>query len=603
MVPAKMRGAVARYLHLPESELGEVRMVHRTLDCRRRNVLYHCVVEVGCGERTPQLLTHTVAQSESRESSLSMPSPSNVSERSELTQHSKLITQKVLSLPLTPSHSLSLPPKTVLIVGAGPAGLFAALRCLQLGMKPVIVERGKPVEERKYDIARLAREKVVNPDSNWCFGEGGAGTYSDGKLYTRSTKRGDVGAVLRTFVDHGADPDIMLEAHAHIGTDRLSGIIANMRHTIEAAGGEYHFNTRVTDLIVRDGRVHGVVTDAGEVTGAAVILATGHSARDIYYMFQRHGWLLEAKPFALGVRVEHPQELINEIQYHGKGYSKYLPPAAYSLTTQVYSSNNAITRSSSQHGVFSFCMCPGGVIVPAATADGQQVVNGMSNSRRNSPFANSGIAVTVDLKDVATLNLELGTLNFEPGTLNLKPGGMPSALPTTLNLKPGTLNLEPETLNLEPGTLNQSLPTLAFQMQVEQIMFHAGGDAINAPAQRLVDFLRRKASSTLGKTGYMGDVVSAPLHELLPPFVVDSLIQGFRDFDRKMHGFITEDATLLAVESRTSSPVRIPRDKETLQHPQLQGLYPCGEGAGYAGGIVSSALDGIRCVNNFANIG
>ena len=580
MVPAKLRGAVARHLHLPESELGEVRMVHRTLDCRRRNVLYHCVVEVGCGERrveseewTPQLLTHTVAQSESRESSLSMPSPSNVSvppalqalstaeistiseKRSELTHNSKLTTQKVV------------------IVGAGPAGLFAALRCLQLGMKPVIVERGKPVEERKYDIARLAREKVVNPDSNWCFGEGGAGTYSDGKLYTRSTKRGDVSAVLRTFVDHGADPDIMLEAHAHIGTDRLSGIIAGMRRTIEAAGGEYRFNTRVTDLIVRDGRVHGVVTDAGEVTGAAVILATGHSARDIYYMFQRHGWLLEAKPFALGVRVEHPQELINEIQYHGKGYSKYLPPAAYSLTTQACG-----------HGVFSFCMCPGGVIVPAATADGQQVVNGMSNSRRNSPFANSGIAVTVDLKDIATLNLEPGTLNQSL---------TPAHYPLSTNHSP--LNLEPETLNLEPGTNLSPLSTLAFQMQVEQIMFHAGGDAINAPAQRLVDFLRRKASSTLGKTGYMGDVVSAPLHELLPPFVVDSLIQGFRDFDRKMHGFITEDATLLAVESRTSSPVRIPRDKETLQHPQLQGLYPCGEGAGYAGGIVSSALDGIRC--------
>ena len=545
MVHTKLRSAVARHLHLSEEALGEVRVVRRTLDCRRRNVIYHATVEIG---------SHNEIDDDAN----------------------------VLSLPLTPSHSLSLPPKTVLIVGAGPAGLFAALRCLQLGMKPVIVERGKPVEERKYDIARLARDKVVNPDSNWCFGEGGAGTYSDGKLYTRSTKRGDVASVLRTFVEHGADPDIMLEAHAHIGTDRLSGIIANMRRTIVEAGGEYRFNTRVTDLIVRDGHVCGVMTDDGDITGDAVILATGHSARDIYYMFQRHGWLLEAKPFALGVRVEHPQELINEIQYHGKGYSRYLPPAAYSLTTQACG-----------HGVFSFCMCPGGVIVPAATADGQQVVNGMSNSRRNSPFANSGIAVTVDLKDVSTLNLEPGTWNqslstahypltTDHSTLNLEPGGMPSALPTTWN---------------------QSLSTLAFQMQVEQRMFRAGGDAINAPAQRLVDFLRRKSSSRLGKTGYMGDVVSAPLHELLPDFVVDSLIQGFRDFDRKMHGFITEEATLLAVESRTSSPVRIPRDKETLQHPQLQGLYPCGEGAGYAGGIVSSALDGIRCVNNLANIG
>ena len=491
MVPAKLRIAVARHLHIPEKDLPDIRLIRRTLDCRRRSVLYHCIVSVS-GEK------------------------------------------ETISLPLTPTYSLSHPKKTVLIVGAGPAGLFAALRCLELGMKPVIVERGKPVEDRKYDIARLAREKVVNPDSNWCFGEGGAGTYSDGKLYTRSTKRGDVSSVLRTFVGHGADPDILLEAHAHIGTDRLSGIIANMRHTIESAGGEYHFNTRVNDLIVRDGRVCGVVTDGGEIIGDAVILATGHSARDIYYMFHRHGWLLEAKPFALGVRVEHPQELINEIQYHGKGYSKYLPPAAYSLTTQACG-----------HGVFSFCMCPGGVIVPAATAEGQQVVNGMSNSRRNSPFANSGIAVTVGLADVS---------------------------PLTSYLSPFTL--------------------LDFQREQEQKMFHAAGDVINAPAQRLVDFLRRKPSSRLNKTGYMGDVVSAPLHELLPDFIVDSLIQGFH---RKMHGFITEDATLLAVESRTSSPVRIPRDKETLQHPQLQGLYPCGEGAGYAGGIVSSALDGIRC--------
>ena len=532
MVPAKLRGAVARHLHQSEERLGAVRLVRRTLDCRRRNVIYHATVEIG--------------------------------------SHNEIDDNGIVLNSLNFLNSLN-SHKTILIVGAGPAGLFAALRCLQLGMKPVIVERGKPVEERKYDIARLAREKVVNPDSNWCFGEGGAGTYSDGKLYTRSTKRGDVSAVLRTFVEHGADPDILLEAHAHIGTDRLSGIIANMRRTIVDAGGEYHFNTRVTDLVVKDGRVYGVITEDGEIFGDAVILATGHSARDIYYMFQRHGWLLEAKPFALGVRVEHPQELINEIQYHGKDYSRYLPPAAYSLTTQVCG-----------HGVFSFCMCPGGVIVPAATADGQQVVNGMSNSRRNSPFANSGIAVTVDLKDVATAH---STLNLEPETLNQF---------LTTNHYPLSTNHSP--LNLEPETWNQSLSTLAFQMQVEQIMFHAGGDAINAPSQRLVDFLRRKASSTLGKTGYMGDVVSAPLHELLPPFVVDSLIQGFRDFDRKMHGFITEDATLLAVESRTSSPVRIPRDKETLQHPQLQGLYPCGEGAGYAGGIVSSALDGIRCV-------
>ena len=495
-VPEQMRKAVARQIGGSLSDHDSLHVVRRTLDCRRRNIVYHTEIEIGA---PTEFLSHRPPQTP--------------------------------SLPASAPH--------VVIVGAGPAGLFAALRAIQLGIKPVIVERGKPVEERKYDIAKLGREQIVNPNSNWCFGEGGAGTYSDGKLYTRSTKRGDVSAVLRTFVAHGADPDIMLDAHAHIGTDRLSGIIANMRHTIEEAGGEYHFNTRVSDLIVKDGRVCGVIdADGNHIEGKAVILATGHSARDIYLMFHRHSWLLEAKPFALGVRVEHPQQLINEIQYHGKGYSKYLPPAAYSLTTQV-----------GAHGVFSFCMCPGGVIVPAATAEEQQVVNGMSNSHRNSPHANSGIAVTVGLNDVE------GTDVFA---------------------------------------------LLRFQQAVEQRMFAAGNDSISAPTQRLVDFLQRKPSSCLNKTGYMGQTVSAPLHELLPPFIVDSLIHGFKDFDRKMHGFITEEASLLAVESRTSSPVRIPRDKETLQHPQLQGLYPCGEGAGYAGGIVSSALDGIRCIEAFS---
>ncbi len=521
--PSSVRRAVAQAMGVREDELEPFRITRRSIDCRRRP-LYHCIVEVG--EST-----------------------------------------NVLSLPFTPSHSLSL-PKKVIIVGAGPAGLFAALRALQLGVKPIIVERGKPVEERKKDIVSLVRTKEVNPDSNWCFGEGGAGTYSDGKLYTRSTKRGDVSQVLRLFVEHGADPDIMVDVHAHIGTDRLPAIIASMRKTIIEHGGEYHFNTRVTDFIVKDGKVIGVEVEdvtnvpslpftpshslslpTNEITADAVILATGHSARDIYELFTRRGWLLEAKPFALGVRVEHPQELINEIQYHGKSYSKLLPPATYSLTTQVYSTNQAVRQSSNQHGVFSFCMCPGGVIVPAATAGGQQVVNGMSNAARNSGFANSGIAVTVNPSDV---------------------GG--------------------EGWNV----------LLDFQKAVEQRVFEAAGNTIDAPSQRLVDFLRRKPSSRLNKSNYMGHCVSAPLHEILPDFVVDCLIQGFKDFDRKMRGFITEEASLLAVESRTSSPVRIPRDKETLQHPQLQGLYPCGEGAGYAGGIVSSAIDGIRCVEALA---
>lgn len=494
-VPALRQHALTRILSLSQTEAESIRIVRRTLDCRKRNIVYHCTV-------TTQ--------------------PDDAAIASSSTSHP--------ALPADAPH--------VVIVGAGPAGLFAALRALELGMRPIIVERGKRVEERKYDVARLGREQVVDPDSNWCFGEGGAGTYSDGKLYTRSTKRGDVGAVLRTFVAHGADPDIMLDVHAHIGTDRLSGIIARMRHTIEECGGEYHFGSRVVDLVVRDGHVLGVVNQHGNIfDGKAVILATGHSARDIYSLFLHHGWQLEPKPFALGVRVEHPQQLINEIQYHGKNYSPYLPPAAYSLTTQV-----------GTHGVFSFCMCPGGVIVPAATGPDQQVVNGMSNSHRNSPWANSGIAVTVGLDDLGNNNIN-----------------------------------------------NNPLALLDFQMQVEERMFQAGGNTVNAPTQRLVDFLRRRTSSTLPRTGYLGHTTSAPLHELLPPFITDALTQGFKDFDRRMRGFITEEATLLAVESRTSSPIRIPRDKETQQHPQLQGLYPCGEGAGYAGGIVSSALDGIRC--------
>ena len=535
--PSSVRRAVAQAMGVREDELEPFRITRRSIDCRRRP-LYHCTVEVESGKWKV-------------ENDAKQTAAANLS-----TFHFPLST------------------KQVLIVGAGPAGLFAALRALQLGMKPIIVERGKPVEERKKDIVSLVRTKEVNPDSNWCFGEGGAGTYSDGKLYTRSTKRGDVGEVLQLFVDHGADPDIMVDVHAHIGTDRLPDIIASMRKTITDAGGEYHFNTRLTDLLVKDGRVRGVMVQElntehltlNTILADAVILATGHSARDIYELFARRGWLLEAKPFALGVRVEHPQELINEIQYHGKNYSKLLPPATYSLTTQVYSSTQSPSHSATQHGVFSFCMCPGGVIVPAATAAGQQVVNGMSNAARNSGFANSGIAVTVGLEDIAPTASAIPSLQ----------GGV------------------------HEGRGGGALALLDFQRSVEARAFEAAGNTIDAPAQRLVDFLHRRTSSRLNKSNYMGHCVSAPLHEILPPFVVDSLIQGFKDFDRKMRGFITEEASLLAVESRTSSPVRIPRDRDTLQHPQLAGLYPCGEGAGYAGGIVSSALDGIRCVEAIA---
>ena len=432
----------------------------------------------------------------------------------------------------------------VIIVGAGPAGLFAAMRALELGLKPIILESGKPVEERRPDIALLAKTQNVDPNSNWCFGEGGAGTYSDGKLYTRSNKRGNIQEVLHRFIEHGADPSIAIDAHAHIGTDKLSGIIANMRHTIERHGGEYHFSTRMADLIVEQGSVRGVKdTEDNEYRGIAVILATGHSARDIYELFVQRNWSLEAKPFAMGVRVEHPQELINQIQYHSPTPNmQFLPPAAYSLTTKVEG-----------HGVFSFCMCPGGCIVPAATGEMQQVVNGMSNSRRNSPFANSGIAVTVSPSDV------------------------------------------PEYAQYGP------LALLRFQQDVERKVYDAVGGSITAPLQRLTDFCESRMSQNNNPCNYLGQTMNIPQHELLPPFIVKCLQQGFRDFDRKMHGFYTGQASILSVESRTSSPVRIPRDG-TLQHPQLRNLYPCGEGAGYAGGIVSSAMDGIRAIEQIESL-
>lgn len=423
----------------------------------------------------------------------------------------------------------------VLIIGAGPAGMFAALRLLMEGFKPVILERGKDVHQRKFDMARLSKEGVVNPDSNYCFGEGGAGTFSDGKLYTRSSKRGDIREVLHQLVRFGADPSILIDAHPHIGSDKLPVVVENIRKCIIEHGGEYHFDTRVVD-IERAGSSYKVTASDGTIYSADnLILATGHSARDIYELFNRKGWEIQAKGFALGVRVEHPQSLINNIRYHGK-YQPFMPTAEYSFVTQIEG-----------RGVFSFCMCPGGILVPSATAPGELVLNGMSNSARNSKWANSGVVVSIEPEDM------------------------------------------PEYARFGP------LALLQFQKDVEKAMFDFSG-SLKAPAQRMMDFCRRVPSSGLPATSYHPGAVSAPLHELLPEHVSLRLKYAFPMIGNKqMHGYYTNDALLLGVESRTSSPVRIPRDPETLEHAQLPGLCPCGEGAGYAGGIVSSAIDGINC--------
>lgn len=426
----------------------------------------------------------------------------------------------------------------VIVVGAGPAGMFASLKLLMRGYRPVILERGKDVHERKYDMALLSREGKVNPDSNYCFGEGGAGTFSDGKLFTRSSKRGDIREVLYQLVSFGADPSILTDAHPHIGSDRLPAVVENIRKCIVEHGGEYHFGTRVTDIVRRgDGVYEVTAADGTSYASRKVILATGHSARDIYELLHRKGWALEAKGFALGVRVEHPQSLINRIRYHGK-YQPYMPTAEYSFVTQIEG-----------RGVFSFCMCPGGILVPAATAPGELVLNGMSNSARNSKWANSGVVVSVEPEDF------------------------------------------PEYSKYGP------LALLEFQKEVEKRMFDFTG-SLRAPGQRMMDFCRRQPSSGLPQTSYHPGAVSAPLHELLPEHVSLRLKYAFPQVGNKMmHGYYTNDALLLGVESRTSSPVRIPRDPDTLEYVSLPGVYPCGEGAGYAGGIVSSALDGIRCAS------
>ncbi len=432
--------------------------------------------------------------------------------------------------------------KSVIVVGAGPAGLFAALRLIELGMRPIVIERGKNVTDRKRDLALISREHLVNPESNYSFGEGGAGAFSDGKLYTRSKKRGSVDRILNILCQFGASTAILADAHPHIGTDKLPRVISNIREKIISCGGEVHFETRMDNLIVEKGAVVGVETLTGKSFLGQVILATGHSARDVYYGLHESKILIEAKGIAVGVRLEHPQHLIDQIQYHSpEGRGKYLPAAEYSFVTQ-----------SKERGVYSFCMCPGGVVVPAASGPNQVVVNGMSSSSRGSRWANSGMVVEI----------------------------RPEDLPQFARYK--------------------ELAMLKFQEQLEYDCFVAGGQRQTAPAQRMEDFVNRRLSKSLPDTSYSPGVVSSPLHTWMPSFITERLQEGFIQFGRNSKGFLTNEALMIGVESRTSAPVRIPRDRETMQHVSLKGLYPCGEGAGYAGGIVSAAMDGEKCAEALA---
>lgn len=494
--PMRLSAEVSSQIAVDVNRLTEVRVTRRSIDARQRRVMVNLSVDVYVDEAPEDTLATPVEYK---------PLPADA-------------------------------PSAV-IVGAGPAGLFAALRLIEEGVRPVVLERGKSVEERSKDMARISRENVVDPDSNYCFGEGGAGAYSDGKLYTRSKKRGSVEKILNIFVQHGAKEDILVDAHPHIGTDRLPQVIRGMRNTILRCGGEVRFGTRVESLVLDGNRVTGVVTARDERVDGPVILATGHSARDVYRFLDRAGIAIEPKGIAVGVRVEYPQQLIDSIQYHNPGgRGRYLPPAEYSLLTRV-----------GGRAVYSFCMCPGGFIIPAATAPGQLVVNGMSPASRGTKWANSGMVVEVLPEDLTDYD------NFG------------------------------------------ALKVMAFQEDIERRFSEDAEGGQNAPAQRLTDFVNGKPSKSLPSTSYAPGVHPARLDQLLPQFVADRLREGFREFGRKSRGYLTADAAVIGAETRTSSPVRIPRDPELLTHIGFEGLYPCGEGAGYAGGIVSAAIDGERC--------
>lgn len=460
----------------------------------------------------------------------------------------------------------------VIVVGAGPGGLFAALKLIELGLRPIVIERGKNVRERKEDLARISREHKVDAESNYSFGEGGAGAYSDGKLYTRSKKRGSVEKILNVFCQHGASPTILSDAHPHIGTDKLPRVIENMRNTILACGGEVHFQTRMEALLIEGEKVKGIEAQTGKTFLGPVILATGHSARDVYRWLYAHGVQLETKGIAIGVRLEHPSMLIDQIQYHNKnGRGKYLPAAEYSFVQQV-----------DGRGVYSFCMCPGGFVVPAASDPHQLVVNGMSPSNRGTKWSNSGMVVETRPEDLLLPEMQL---QADPIS------GSQEALTEELILRDG---------KLPDGTVH-TLAMMRFQEKLEQICWQQGNMRQTAPSQRMVDFTRKKLSYDLPATSYSPGLVSSPLHFWMPPFLSERLSKGFQLFGKSSRGFLTNEAVMIAVETRTSSPVRIVRDKDTLQHLTVEGLFPCGEGAGYAGGIVSAGIDGERCAEAVAH--
>ena len=460
----------------------------------------------------------------------------------------------------------------VIVVGAGPGGLFAALKLIELGLRPIVVERGKNVRERKEDLARISREHKVDAESNYSFGEGGAGAYSDGKLYTRSKKRGSVEKILNVFCQHGASPTILSDAHPHIGTDKLPRVIENMRNTILACGGEVHFQTRMESILIEGQKVKGIETNTGKTFLGPVILATGHSARDVYRWLYAHGVQLETKGIAIGVRLEHPSMLIDQIQYHNKnGRGKYLPAAEYSFVQQV-----------DGRGVYSFCMCPGGFVVPAASGPHQLVVNGMSPSNRGTKWSNSAMVVETRPEDLLLPEMQLQAEPFPESN---------ESLTEELILRDGK---QPE------GTIH-TLAMMRFQEKLEQICWQQGNMRQTAPSQRMVDFTRKKLSYDLPVTSYSPGLVSSPLHFWMPSFLSERLSKGFQLFGKSSRGFLTNEAVMIAVETRTSSPVRIVRDKDTLQHLTVEGLFPCGEGAGYAGGIVSAGIDGERCAEAVAN--